>query len=363
MLYGDSDIQKLVRGTARNYLADNYPWERLYALEQSGPAGLAGDDLAQLANLGWLALVAPETDGGGGLTLVEAAVVVEELGHAAVPTNVIVSNVAAHMLARTGQGESVERLARGTARYTVSQATRRRERAVPGIEFLRMEGGALHGQLPAVPFAASSEYVLGPCAVDGRESYACIPLAGAELHQARQMDSSTVSHVSFAGADGSGMRILATGGEAAALAEHADTLMTGFGLIELCGAMQRTVRMTADYISNRVQFGQPVAKFQSARHRAAEMLMYTDATRWAAYRALWEYQETGDASGLWRTKLWADKAASLLFENAHMLHGGIGVGVEYPLHLFTQILAANIVRDGTASEMSRRVVESLEVAG
>ena len=34
MQFSDSETQKLLRDTTRSYLADKFPWDRLYALEQ-----------------------------------------------------------------------------------------------------------------------------------------------------------------------------------------------------------------------------------------------------------------------------------------------------------------------------------------
>jgi len=58
MLFADSETQKLMRDTARSFLRDRYPWERLYDLER-GRAELSPADLAELAGLGWLGLIAP----------------------------------------------------------------------------------------------------------------------------------------------------------------------------------------------------------------------------------------------------------------------------------------------------------------
>src|SRR3546814_17172535 len=72
--------------------------------------------------------------------------------------------------------------------------------------------------------------------------------------------------------------------------ERCDALNTALSLIESAGLMQRVLEMTGEYISNRVQFGQPIAKFQAARHHAADLLMQAESTRWTAYHALWSFQ-------------------------------------------------------------------------
>jgi hypothetical protein len=54
---------------------------------------------------------------------------------------------------------------------------------------------------------------------------------------------------------------LASGAKASKLRDRCDALQTALGLMELSGMLQKVMEMTAEYISNRVQFGQPIAKF------------------------------------------------------------------------------------------------------
>ena len=65
---------------------------------ERGQERLTDADREGFANLGWLGLLAPESAGGGGLSLLEAAAVIEEFGYAAVPAPVTVSNIAGSLL-------------------------------------------------------------------------------------------------------------------------------------------------------------------------------------------------------------------------------------------------------------------------
>jgi alkylation response protein AidB-like acyl-CoA dehydrogenase len=158
--------------------------------------------------------------------------------------------------------------------------------------------------------------------------------------------------------------ILTEGRAAEAMHERCNVLTTAFGTIELAGLMQRVTAMTAEYISNRVQFGQPIAKFQAARHHAADMLMQTQTARWTAYHALARFEANPeDTQGIWLAKHWAVRASQTVFELAHLLHGGVGVGTEYPLHLLTQGVAACSVRAGDLDEMVGRINGGLRLLG
>lgn len=359
MRFADSETQKLIRNAARSYLASKFPWERLYAMETGG-AQVSRAELEEMAGMGWLALAAPEEEGGGGASLLEAAVVIDECGYAAAPLPLAVSNIAADImsqaLAAPGVAQHLAALAKGHAVYTVAEPARRR---LPASD-LEASGGFVAGSARLVPFGAMADFLLSPLTVDGEKAVALVPLSGVRREPVRMIDRPSYCDLYFERVPLPDCVLLATRQEAERLHERCDALVTGFGLIELGGMMQRVLEMTTEYISNRVQFGQPIAKFQAARHRAAELLMQTETTRWASYYALWEFEkDPRNTQGIWLTKHWAIRAADRVFHVSHLLTGGVGVGSEYPLHLFTQAIAGYAVRGGTISEMVERTVDSL----
>jgi len=347
MQYANSETQQLLQNTARAFLAERFPWERLYEFEE-GRAHITDDDIAAMAGLGWLSLIAPEAAGGGGVSLIEAAIIIEELGYAGVPAPVMVSNVAAYILETAGASDRLAELTTGRARFTLSEASRRQR---PMTEPLTESGGTL----PMVPFAERSEVVLAPLTTNGEAALAAIPLEGAELEPVKLLDRTDYANVRFGTIDGA--HVIARGAEAEALHEQCDALATAFATIEMAGMMRRVQELTAEYITGRIQFGQPIAKFQAARHRASELLMSTEMTRWAAYHALWRFQEDPqDTEEVWLAKHYASRQADPVYQHSHMLHGGVGVGTDYPLHLFTQGITALAVRHGSLNEMTERAI-------
>jgi alkylation response protein AidB-like acyl-CoA dehydrogenase len=363
MLFADSETQKLLRDTARSFLRDRYPWDRLYALER-GEAQLSPGDLKEFAELGWLGLVAPESAGGGGAALLDAAVIVEEIGYAGVPAPVSTANIAAYLLASDPSPENVRHsldLTGGTRLYTIAEASRWTDDGLPAPAF---DGGRLSGSIRLVPFGGMADYVIAPAAADGTPAMALMSLEATRREPVSVLDRADYCDVWFEDVPADGITFLAEGPRAEEMRDRLDALSTAFGLIELAGLMQRVTEMTAEYISNRVQFGQPIAKFQAARHHAADMLMQTQTTRWAAYHALDRFeQEPADTAEIWLAKHWAIRASQTVFELAHLLHGGVGVGTEYPLHLLTQGIAGWAVRSGDINEMVSRVNGSLGLAG
>jgi len=372
--YADSETQKLLRDTARSYLKGKFPVERLFALED-GDEEMTGADLKEFADLGWLGLLAPESAGGGALSLLESAVVAEEVGYAGVPAPITVSNVAAALLGgsassgrpagavATSEMESIDGhlldLVAGRKLYTVSENTRRRghpsNSGAPLSPLPEASGGEVSGTLTSVPSGDKADYVIAP--VSGDEAVVLIALEGVQRTPVSHTDRHGYANLDL---DGAPIALtLASGAKAEKLRDRCDALQTALSLMELSGMLQKVMEMTAEYISNRVQFGQPIAKFQAARHHAADILMQAQSTRWAAYHAIWKYEQDADPSELWLAKHFAIRASQKVYEWTHLLHGGIGVGMEYPLHLYTQGLTGFSARNGSINEMIGRTLDGL----
>ena len=359
MQFADSETQGLLRTTARSYLAETFPRERLFALER-GDAELSRDDLRAFAELGWFGLLAPEDVGGGGGTLLDAAALFEEFGYAAVAAPVAVANIALFLLSGLDP-ELARPLLRGEQLWTISEATRGGPGVVGGAEPpISVSGGRVSGTLSLVPFAALSSHVLAPAQTEDGEAYVALALAAAELEPVALLDRRGYANVNVRDMQADGVAYLATVPQTAGLRERSDALVAAFSVVELAGMMRRVLEMTSEHISTRMQFGQPIAKFQAARHRAAEMLMQVETTRWAAYHALWRYAQDGSTDEIWLTKHWAVRAAARVYEISHLLHGGVGVGMEHPLHLYTQGIAAFAVRGGTMDELVARTLASIQ---
>jgi len=109
---------------------------------------------------------------------------------------------------------------------------------------------------------------------------------------------------------------------------------------QMVGIMQTLVRLTADYVSNRTQFGRPLSRFQAVQHNLATMYAETMAasvaTR-AALRGRPEQLEPFDAcAAITQTRAAATKIAAC----SHQAHGAMGFTDEYALADYSRRLWA-----------------------
>ena len=109
------------------------------------------------------------------------------------------------------------------------------------------------------------------------------------------------------------------------------------------GAMQRALDMTVAYSKERVQFGRPIGSFQALKHRMADMLVRLEASRsasWGATAAAAAYlaePSAEHAADLGRLSAVAGSYCSDSLDHIAsemvQLHGGIAITWEHDAHL------------------------------
>src|SRR5262249_28062167 len=72
-----------------------------------------------------------------------------------------------------------------------------------------------------------------------------------------------------------------------ALLERSDRLAAAGARAAPLGIMSRLLETTREYLCTRQAFRRPIGAFQTLQHRMADMLLCTESTRSAVYRAAW----------------------------------------------------------------------------
>jgi len=100
---------------------------------------------------------------------------------------------------------------------------------------------------------------------------------------------------------------------------------------EAAGLLGAALESITTYLSERKQFGRPLATFQALRHRLAETQVATNCVYWMALKAA----GTGDRADAAMAALLAQDAAKRVGYDYHQLMGGMGMTLEHPMHLWT----------------------------
>jgi alkylation response protein AidB-like acyl-CoA dehydrogenase len=319
---------------------------RLFATAEPAERGLAGFDAAlwdRLAESDLLGIAVPEEAGGGGQGLAEATVVAEECGRAAARAPVVPALAALGTLAGIPRPRNAELLAAGVAGraivvpalpeegtddpYRPTMAARRRQ-----------DGWELSGSLPAVPWAAQATHLLSAARSEDGETLLLAPATKNSGLAVQSEESSSGEPHATVSADGlrvADAEVLARGTDGAAALQSALTRLTLLRCAHALGIAEAALATAASHVSQREQFGRPLATFQGVTGQVADRWIDVEAMRLTLQQAVWRLDE-----GLAATEetavaaLWAAEGVHRVTETAVHLHGGLGVDVSYPLHRY-----------------------------
>jgi alkylation response protein AidB-like acyl-CoA dehydrogenase len=334
--FGFDEEQKSLGDTVAQMLADH--------------AGLTGPDLGtehnraawdSLVELGLFALLVPERFGGVGLSLVDLALAVEELGAGLAPptvaSTIAVCDALLHHGSDAQQAAWLPRIADGELRIAIAILESDRGYGLDGLA-TRLDEGKLNGRKILVADAADADLIAVVAQVDGRPGLVLVERSspGVSLRPHEDLDpTSGFCEVVFddVGVAGDAM----VGGSADArvverLMDVAATLHAGL-LIGIAGRMLRTA---VDYAGTRVQFDRPIGAFQAIKHRCADMAVSVEAGRSAAYYAFWAVAEDAPdrARAASMAKAYCGEVARTVCNETIQVHGGMGFTWELGLHRF-----------------------------
>jgi alkylation response protein AidB-like acyl-CoA dehydrogenase len=276
----------------------------------------------EMADLGMLGVHLPEEHGGGGASLSELVVILEELGRQVAPGPFLPTVLASAVIAQCGSPEQQAAYLPALADGSVTAAL-----GLGGS--LTLGGGTIDGDGGIVLGAQRADLLLlraGDDIVIVRRDSAGLTLGGTtDIDPSRRSAAVAVSSVPLAGAD------VLTGA-----ARRARALARTLGAAEAAGVMAACTDMAVAYAQERVQFGRTIGTFQAVKHHCADMLVATQlatATAWDAARAA---ADTLDEFA-WTAAMAAHLAFAPAVHNAQMniqVHGGIGFTWEHDAHLF-----------------------------
>lgn len=302
------DEQQMLRDSVQRFLIDN--------------ARPGWRDLADSLGLAGIAL--PEEVGGFGGGVIDIALVMADLGPALAGADWLSHAAATMLLARTAPGHpALADLAAGRQRIaiicTASTA------AMPVVE-----GGLIHGSAALVAGAAEADLFL----LAGDDALLLIAADGARVEQRHRImhDGSVSADLAFTLKPGDA-KMLASGGEARVWADHANDLILVARCAEAVGLMQQMIADSVDYLGQRKQFGTAIGRFQSLRHRAADMqlaLMKAAALTEAAILAV-DQDRADRAQAVSAACIEVGDAVRVVGESAVQIHGAMGLTEELSL--------------------------------
>jgi acyl-CoA dehydrogenase len=122
------------------------------------------------------------------------------------------------------------------------------------------------------------------------------------------------------------------------------------------GRARRVLEMTTRWAAERVQFGQPIGKFQGVGFPLADMATDLEAAELLTLRAAWKLdQGTMTDQDAAMAKVFASEALGRITDQAVQIYGGMGLMQELPIERFWRDARVERIWDGT-SEIQRHII-------
>jgi len=115
-----------------------------------------------------------------------------------------------------------------------------------------------------------------------------------------------------------------------------------------------------EYAKTRVQFGQPIGKFQGIQWMLADMATQIEAAKLLTYQAAWLASEgAAHIKESSMAKLFATETATQVCSQAVQIHGGYGFMDEYPVSIFYRDCKLLEIGEGTSQIHRNTIARSI----
>jgi len=328
-----TEDRQMLADSLNRYLGDKYPVEHRNAVAYDLPCHDDGK-WAELAELGALFALSPESAGGFGGTGFDIAVVFEALGRTLCPEPMLGAAMAARILTALEQDQ--EALLSGATKYAVALAEVDAPYDLQAMECSAVaqgDGHALTGRKTSVYGGQVADVFLVAAMLKGAPALFSVQAAAAQVVGYPMMDGAGAAELLL---DGTPAQLLAA--DAGAIIADA----VNAGIVALCaeavGVMDVVHATTVDYLKTRKQFGVPIGKFQVLQHRAVDMLTEIEQARSITIKAASELGGPDAGRFASMAKNMIGRAGRLVAEEAIQMHGGIAMTWEYPVSHYAKRL-------------------------
>ena len=302
----------------------------------------------RFAELGLTGILVPEADGGAGLGMVEAGVVLEEVGRNLTPSPFLTTAVAA-VRALEGSAQAARWFPGIVAGDIVAALAvdegKHHDPAAIALEAKRSGNGfSLNGTKQFVVHGASADLILvaartagSPGERDGITLFA-VPkgTAGLDIDNVALADASKAARLTLSNVELDADAVVGeVDGGWTPLSRALDAGRAG-AAAELVGVAAGASALTFDYLKQRQQFGKYIGEYQALQHRAAHLYGEIEIARSATLKAA-QLVDAGDARSVLFVsvaKAKATRVAALAVQEGVQMHGGIGMTDEHDIGLY-----------------------------
>jgi len=352
MNFNLSEEQQMLVDSLDRFVDSQYGFKSRRALAAT-ETGTSQEHWRFLADMGILGLNVPELHGGMGKGPEETFLVMRALGRGLVLEPIIpTAIVAPAILSRGGSPVQQDRwlpaIAAGTMKVALGLDEPDTHHELSDLQ-TRLHNGRLNGRKSVVLGGSSADRLIVVARnVAGAFVLACIDAqaAGVKVDPYPNIDGQRSAEVTLTdvaldpadviGSDVDGLELLEWG------LDHGRAALCA----EAVGVMEKLFALTLDYLKSRVQFKQPIGRYQALQHRAVDMLIAVEQAHSVALQAA---ARVGDADLRVRQRAVSTGKAQIgrygrfIGEQAIQMFGGMGMTDEFEAgHYFKRLLAIDL---------------------
>src|SRR6202012_752623 len=297
-----TEEQSMLRDSARGLISDKAPVSHLRHLRDSKDAtGFSRELWKEFAEMGFAGLLVGEDFGGSGLGLVEAGVVMEEIGRTLMPspflsTAVLAASALSHGGSAAQKSEYLRKLSAGEliAALTVDEGSKHRplhtslaaSRSGNGFKLTGSKALVVDGHVADLLIVAAR--TAGSAGErEGVTLFLVDPKArGIATERTIMVDAHNAARIDFDNVEVDADHVLGEVDAGFGLLEGVLNIGRGAVASEMVGLSEEVFSRTVTYLKERKQFGKAIGEFQALQHRAAQLYIDIEITRAAVLKAL-----------------------------------------------------------------------------
>jgi len=370
-----SEEQEMLRNSARDFLVKECPKTLIRQME-TDEKGYSPKLWKDMADLGWMGLVFPEEYGGSGMTFLDLAILIEELGRAIVPGPFLptvaycglaileagTAEQKKHFLPQIAKGDMIMTLALTEPSATWDAGGIATKATAEGDDFI------ISGTKLFIPDAHIANYMLVAARTKegkNKEDGITLFLVDAKSHGIKLTPLKTIAsdkqfEVTFNKVKVSKKNILGKLDHGWSIIQSVMPKATLAQCAWMVGGSQQVLEMTVNYAKERVQFGRPIGSFQAIQHKCANMVTDVDGARFITYQAVWKMAEgLSSALDVSMAKAWVSEAYRRTCSEGHQIHGGIGFIKDHDMQLYYRRAKASELMFGDADYHRELVAQQI----
>jgi alkylation response protein AidB-like acyl-CoA dehydrogenase len=345
-----NEDQEILRSSAKNFLEKECPKDLVREIEES-KEGYSPQLWNKMIELGWTGIAFPEDYGGYGGDFMNLIVLMEEMGRNIIPSPFFSTVVLSGLTILEGgteeqKKEYLEKIAVGEIIMSLALYEPNGSYNASGITVSatpKDDGYVINGTKMFVNDANIADYLLVVARTQDSDNpeegvtiflveakasgITCnkVPTMGLDNSCEVIFDNVSIPKANILGEAGKAWEVIQRSSEKAIMAKCA----------EMVGGAQASLDMTNAYAKERVQYKQPIGKFQVIQHYLADMMIKVGTSRNILYEVSWMVgQDIPCAMKVSTAKSWINEAYKFITERGVQIHGGIGTTRECDIGLY-----------------------------